>query len=148
MAEDRHLLIELDGNWEAVAGPKTCSYMRKGRINNNALQVSIAVNNSNARLQIEPEELIVAWVQRIGGSNMRVSPCQSQFGKMVTVTFSAGDFAHCRAWFSTDGMSTIQATFICDGQPSDAELTEVSQMARSMRLAQAKPTKKSGWWPF
>jgi hypothetical protein len=148
MSKDRPFHFELDRNWEAITGPRVSTYMRKGRDNNNALQVSFTINTSNVHPQIDPEEVVAAWVEHIGGAVIETSSSCSAFGKTASATFSARDLIYCQAWFSTDDIDTIQATFLCDGQPSDAELAEVSQMVHSMRLGAAEPTKKSGWWPF
>jgi hypothetical protein len=143
MGEARSLRLHLNPNWEEVKGVSNVpTYMRKGRTNNNALQVSFAITTSDARPEINPEKVIVAWVERIGGEVVEVSSSESSFGKMASATFSARDFAHCQAWFSTDGVNIIQATFICDGPPSADELAEVSEMVRSTNLGEAAPSKK------
>jgi hypothetical protein len=128
--------------------PPTLTYMRKGRTNNNALQVSVLSNASDVRLDIDPERVIVAWVKRIGGEVVEVSSSELGLGKMASATFSARDFAHCQAWFSTDGADTIQATFICDGAPSVDELAEVSEIVHSMNFGETTPSKKRDWWLF
>jgi hypothetical protein len=141
MGEARSLRLHLNPNWEEVKGVSNVpTYMRKGRTNNNALQVSFAITTS--RPEINPEKFIIVWVEDIGGEVGEVSSSESSFGKMASATFSAGDFAHCQAWFSTDGVNIIQATFICDGRPSADELAEVSEMVRSTNLGEAAPSKK------
>jgi hypothetical protein len=149
MGRARSLQLQLNVNWEEIKGvSKTLTYMRKGRTNNNALQISSLSITSDVRPEIDPEEFIVAWVERIGGKVVEVLSSESGLGKMAFATFSARGFAHCQAWFSTDGADTIQATFICDAQPSTDELAEVSEIVRSMNLDEAAPSKKCGWWPF
>jgi hypothetical protein len=141
----RSLQFRLNPSWEEIEGiSETPTYMRKGRTNNNALQVSVLINTSDICPEIDPERVIVAWVKRIGGKAVEISPSESCFGKAASATFSARDFAYCQAWFSTDGADLIQATFICDGSPSADELSEVSQMVRTMNLGEAIPLKKSG----
>jgi hypothetical protein len=145
MGGERSLQFRLNANWEEIKGASaTPTYMRKGRMNNNALQVSVGINVSDVRPKIDPERVVVAWVDRIGGKAIEVWSSQSGFGKMASATFSARDFAHCQAWFSTDGTDIIQVTFICDGSPSAAELAEVSEMVRSMNLGEAAPPKNCG----
>jgi hypothetical protein len=145
----RSLQIRLHANWEEIKGAsKTPTYMRKVRANNNAFQVSVAIRTSDVRAEIDPEKFVVAWVKRIGGQVVEVSSSESDFGKMASATFSARDFAHCQAWFSTDGADTIQATFICDRTPSADELAEVSEMVRSMSLGKSAPSKNRGWRLF
>jgi hypothetical protein len=112
--------------------------MRKGRKNNNALQVCVLINTSDARPEIDPESVVLAWVKRIGGKVTEVSSSESGFGQAASATFSARDFAHCQAWFATDGADIIQATFICDGAPGADELREVSEMVRSMNLGEQR----------
>jgi hypothetical protein len=140
MGGARSLQLQLNANWEEVKEVSKfhvyMTYMRKRRTNNNALQVSVAINTSDVRPEINPEKVIVAWVECIGGEVVKVSSSESDFGKMATATFSAKDFAHCQAWFSTDGADVIQATFICDGPPGADELTEVLEMVRSMNLGE------------
>jgi hypothetical protein len=147
MDSARSLQFRLNPNWEEIKEiSETPTYMRKGRTNNNALQVSVLINTSDKRPEIDPERVIVAWVKRIGGKAVEISPSDSEscFGKAASATFSARDFAYCQAWFSTDGADLIQATFICDGSPSADELSEVSEMVRTMNLGEAIPSKKSG----
>jgi hypothetical protein len=144
MGGARSLQLQLNANWEEVMWvskfPVYMTYMRKGRTNNNALQVGVAINTSDVRPEINPEKFIVTWVEGIGGEVVKMSSSESGFGKMASATFSARDFAHCQAWFSTDGVDIIQATFICDGPLGADELTEVSEMVRSMNLGEAAPS--------
>jgi hypothetical protein len=105
MGGARSLQLRLNANWEEIKGVSktTQTYMRKARTNNNALQVSVLINTSGVRPNIDPEKLVVAWVERIGGEVVEVSSSKSGLGKMASATFSARDFAHCQAWFATDG---------------------------------------------
>jgi hypothetical protein len=137
MSSARSLQLRPNANWEQIKGvSETATYMRKGRKNNNALQVSVLINTSDAQPEIDPERVVFAWVKRIGAKATEISSSESSFGKTASATFSAKDFAYCQVWFSTDGADTIQATFICDGPPGSDELMEVSEMVRSMNLGE------------
>jgi hypothetical protein len=145
MGEARSLRLHLNPNWEEVKEVSDLpTYMRKGRTNNNALQVSFLTTTSDVHPEFNPEKFIVGWVEYIGGEVVEVWSSESSFGKMASATFCARNFAYCQAWFSTDGTDIIQATFICDGRPGADELAEVSEMVRSTNLGEVAPSKKRG----
>jgi hypothetical protein len=129
--------LALNENWELVAnasGPPT--FMRKGRRNNNALQISKAINKDGKPLVPEPdvEKIAEASVARFGGKPTRIFSGVCHFGKFGSAVFAVNNFAHCQIWSITDGVHFLTATFICDSSPAAEELSEVEKMVMSLTL--------------
>lgn len=146
MGQSRRLQIRLNPNWEEVTNPKTLTFMRRGRTNNNAFQVSFAISASRKPHLMIPTSTVVTWAEGIGGSVIKVSSGEVRFGEYASATFTWNEFVYCQAWFLTDGVDTVQSTFICDGPPSLIELSEVAEMATRMTFAEVAQSNKRRWW--
>jgi len=129
--------LALSANWELVRDPlQIPAFMRKGRGNNNALQISTSINKDGKLLVPEPdvEKIAEASVSRLGGKPTRIFSGVCEFGKFGSAIFAAKDFAHCQLWSITDGIHFLTATFICDALPTAEEMSEVEKMMMSLTL--------------
>jgi len=129
--------LALNENWELVGNAsQPPAFMRKGRINNNALQISTSINKEEKPLMPEPdvEKIAGASVARFGGKPTKVFNGVCRFGKFGSSVFAVNNFAHCQIWSITNGVHFLTATFICDSAPTAEEMNEVEQMVMSLTL--------------
>ena len=141
--------LVLDPSWEMVDGPyNPPAFMKKGRANNNAFQISSAWNDGGKSLgksittEVLARDLVV---RRLNGVPLREYTGRCRYGEFTSVIFSAQTFAHCQVWCVSNGIHIISATFICDWPPTQEELEEVEGMALSLHFKEPLPKTKR-WW--
>ncbi len=139
-------------NWELVpTGGRIPAYMRKGRTNNNALQVSTLSTHEGQTLELDLAETVAKWTQALGGRVISTVEGDCSFGKYAKAEFEKAGFSHCEVWQLSDGQSVLSVTYICDAPPTVPELEEVRNMALSAyRFAGASEIvqPRSPWWKF
>ena len=142
--------LVLNPSWERVDNPSVpFTFMRMGRSNSNALQISFAWNkerkhlDKNTTVEILASKLVE---DQLNGIPLRKYAGNCRYGKFASIIFSAENFAHCQVWFISNGIHFLAATFICDAPPALEELAEAEAMALS--LCFKEPPKKRRWWPL
>lgn len=143
------LNIALNENWKSVSGDSelTKTLMRRGRANNNALQISWISWESEDGAPIDPQFLLPRWIARLGATIDEFSFDHSD-GRRATARFEADGFAYGQAWCVVDGDNLINVTFICDELPSADELREVEQMVESLGVVEGPPARPRKWMWF
>jgi hypothetical protein len=134
------------------SGPPT--FMRKGRLNNNAFQISFAWNEKGKPLSKDiPVEMLARDLveKQLKGKPLQEFAGDCRYGNFVSVVFSAETFSHCQVWCVTNGIHLIFATFICETPPTPSELNEVEEMALSLHFKESAgkdytPRPKRLWW--
>ena len=147
MIADR-LDMEVNSSWEKIEGVSSIpTFMRKGRGDENALQISWISIPKDKPVQMDVEEFAIEWAKSIGGVVQRTSNGAARYGKFGSAIFKAKEYPYCQVWMVSDGANFLSATFVCSHFPTNIELVEVQEMVLSLRPDSPTPIKKR-WWKF
>lgn len=118
--------------------------MRKWRNNTNALQISWTSWDATDGVKLDPSRLLGSWLDSL--QVQQVTPLVShEPDRIATSRFAREDFPYCQAWSVLEGNNLINATFICDVDPTPEEVAEVQQMVDSLGVQEA-PKKRWLWF--
>jgi hypothetical protein len=134
------LIFLLPKNWEEVPGGGASTYMRKGRTNTNALQISLTSWNAKDNVKLDPPQFLAKWLDSINAQH--VVPMESyEPERMATARFTGFEQPYCRAWTIVEETDLISATFICDAVPTVGEVEEVENMILTLGVRPAQKKK-------
>jgi len=142
-------VFDLPENWEVVeGGPALSTFRRCGAKSRNVLEVCGEIDPRGAAMTIDAGRFAADTAVSFGGRIREITRVTTPHGKLGSAIFDLRDLAYAQLWCLHGATVRIQASYFCNGAPSEQELSEVRSIVRSLRIDEEPPVQKKRWWPF